>query len=63
MKQRERGEKASARKWECVQLSHHKDIGRTIEEWESKGWMLHTYSSAQVRPSEINHYLLFNREE
>jgi len=48
--------------WECVQVNHHNDIGKTIEDWERKGWRLHTYSCAQLRGSEINHYLLFERK-
>jgi len=69
MKQRKRGEgeektdKASVRRWECVQLDHHKDIGRKIEEWESNGWMLFTYTCAQFQNTAINHYLLFLKEE
>ncbi len=50
------------RKWECVQLSHHKEIGRTVEEWESKGWVLFTYTCAQLQNAAINHYLLFTKE-
>ena len=48
--------------WECVQVNHHHDIGATIQAWERKGWQLHTYSAAQLRGSEINHYLLFKHE-
>ena len=44
-----------------MQLSHHKDIGKTIEEWQRKGWHLHTYQ-AQGSPAIVNHYLLFERE-
>jgi hypothetical protein len=25
------------KKWECVQVGHHKDVGKTIEEWEKNG--------------------------
>ena len=58
---RKKGERS--RKWECVQVNHHGNVGKTIEEWEMKGWCLHTYSAAQLRGSEINHYLLFERED
>jgi hypothetical protein len=51
------------KKWECVQVNHHNNVGKTIEEFESRGWSLHTYSAAQFRGSEINHYLLFERNE
>lgn len=47
--------------WECIQVNHHRDVGETIREWQQKGWSLHTYSAAQLRGSEINHYLLFER--
>ena len=48
-------------RWECVQLDHHKEIGRTIEEWESNGWVLFTYTCAQLQNTAINHYLLFTK--
>jgi hypothetical protein len=48
--------------WECVQVNHHKHIGEMIGKWEKGGWQLHTYSCANYRGSEINHYLLFKRE-
>jgi len=53
---------SNLKRWECVQVNHHKSIGQTIEEWEKNGWSLHTYTAAQLRGSEINHYLLFERE-
>ena len=49
------------KQWECVLVGHHSNVGRPIEEFESKGWKLHTYSAAQLRGSEINHYLLFEK--
>ena len=49
------------KQWECVQVNHHKNVGQVIQEWESNGWTLHTYSTAQFRGSEVNHYLLFNK--
>ena len=51
------------KKWECIQVNHHRNVGETIEEWEKNGWSLHTYACSQLRGSEINHYLLFEREE
>jgi hypothetical protein len=50
------------KEWECVQVSHHKDIGKTIEEWQRKGWRLHTYQ-ATGSPTAVNHYLLFEKGE
>ena len=49
------------KEWECIQLGHHKDIGRIIEKMEMDGWKLHTYQ-AQGTPTLVNHYLLFERE-
>ena len=52
------------KEWECVALGHHKNVGKTIEDWENAGWSLHTYSAAQMRPGiEIIHYLLFKKGE
>ena len=51
------------KEYECVQVDHHKKIAEVIEEYQKKGWRLHTYTCAQFRPGlEINHYLLFERE-
>ena len=49
------------KEWECVQVNHHKNVGKTIEEWQRNGWRLHTYQ-AQGSPTIVNHYLLFERE-
>ena len=51
------------RRWECVQVGHHNEIGRKIEEWESNGWVLFTYTCSQFQNIAINHYLLFVKEE
>ncbi len=55
------GKTERGRRWECVKVGHHKDIGRTIGEWEKNGWRLHTYQ-AQGSPTMVNHYLLFVKE-
>jgi hypothetical protein len=34
------------KEWECVQVSHHKNIGKTIEEWQKNGWQIHTYQAS-----------------
>ena len=50
------------KKWECVAVGHHKDLGKVIEDWEKAGWNLHTYTAAQMRPGlEIINYLLFEK--
>ena len=49
--------------WECVQVNHHKNVGKIIEEYQRKDWKLHTYTTAQFRGSEVNHYLLFQKNK
>jgi hypothetical protein len=55
------------KEWKCVEIKHHKDIGRTIEEYERKGWRLHTYQTAGMGAGpmayNVNHYLLFEKGE
>jgi len=46
----------------CVQIGHHKDIGKTIEEWQKKGWRLNSYQAVGT-PTIVNHYLLFEKGE
>ena len=45
---------------EFAQVRHHKDVAVTIEEWQRKGWRLHTYQAAGDTTA-INHYLLFEK--
>ena len=49
-------------KWECVEVSHHRNVGGTIEKWEENGWTLFSYTAAG-NPGAISHYLLFMRSE
>jgi hypothetical protein len=50
------------KEWKCLQIKHHKNVGKTIEEWQKNGWCLHAYSCAQVSiGAEAYHYLLFKR--
>ena len=51
------------KEWECVQVGHHKNVGKTIEEWQKNGWRLHAYQATGPYMGEINHYLLFERGE
>jgi hypothetical protein len=41
------------KEWECVQVSHQRDVGKTIEEWQKKGWLLHTYQATGT-PTAVN---------
>jgi len=49
------------KEWECVQVGHHKDVGKTIEEWQKNGWRLHTYQATGIG-MDVKHYLLFEKE-
>ncbi|WGM89322.1 MAG: hypothetical protein NUK63_10515 [Candidatus Bathyarchaeum tardum] len=49
--------------WECVQVKHQKSVGQVIKEYQSNGWSLHTYSTAQLCGSEVNYYLLFEKSK
>jgi len=51
------------KEYECVQVSHHKNIGEVVEEYQGKGWHLHTYACAApyLAGGPVNHYLLFER--
>ena len=57
-----RKKKEEKMKWECVEVSHHKNVGGTVEEWEKSGWNLYSYTAAGYGTA-INHYLLFVRSE
>jgi len=53
------------KEYKCVEVKHHKDIGNVIEEYQSKGWHLHTYQTAGMGAGpmayNVNHYLLFEK--
>jgi hypothetical protein len=50
------------KEYECVQVGHHKDVGKTIEEWQKKGWRLHSYQASGLSTG-VFHYLLFEKGE
>lgn len=50
------------KEYECVQIGHHKEIGKTIAEWQMRGWRLHSYEAVGT-PTMVNHYLLFETGE
>lgn len=54
------------KEWECAQVDNHKDVGKTIEQWQRNGWHLYTYQTAGMGAGpmayKVNHYLLFERE-
>jgi hypothetical protein len=53
------------KEYECVEVGHHKDVARTIGEYQSKGWSLHSYQTAGMGAGpmayKVNHYLLFEK--
>jgi len=53
--------------YECVEVKHHKDVGKKIEEYERNGWHLHTYQTAGMGAGPmsyiVNHYLLFEKDK
>jgi len=55
------------KEWKCVEVNHHKDVGKTIEEWQRNGWHLHTYQTAGMGAGpmayNVKHYLLFEKDE
>ena len=54
------------KEYECVEVGHHKDVGKTIGEYQGRGWRLHTYQTAGMGAGpmayKVNHYLLFERD-
>ena len=55
------------KEYECVEVLQHKDIGKTIAEYQKNGWYLHTYQAAGLSggpiKSFVNHYLLFEKDK
>ena len=53
------------KKWKCVLVGNHKNVGKVIEEWENIGWHLNTYTCAGNATITLgtNHYLLFEKGE
>ncbi len=52
------------KEWKCIQVGHHDEVGKAIQEWETAGWLLHTYCATGLGSyRNVNHYLLFYRGE
>ena len=49
------------KKYECIEVRHHRDVAGAIDEMQKKGWTLRTYTAAG-QPTAINHYLLFEKD-
>ena len=51
------------KEYRCIQVGNHRDIADAIEEYQNRGWLLHTYqASSRGTFPEVLHYLLFERE-
>lgn len=48
------------KRWRCVLVRSHKDMGDVIEDMQKDGWRFNTYQ-ATGRDIWINHYLLFEK--
>ncbi len=54
--------RGTMKEYECVEVSHHNEIAKKIEEYIMQGWRLHTYqATAQGSMPIVVHYLLFER--
>ena len=54
------------KKWVCIKVGHHGNVAEVIENYEAKGWHLHTYQTAGMGGAmnyTVNHYLLFEKDE
>jgi hypothetical protein len=55
---------AELKEYECVEVKNHKDVGKTIEQWQKNGWHLHTYTCTQYGiGGDVHHHLLFEKDE
>ena len=63
----ENGGDGKLKNYECIEVRHHRDVAKTIEEYDRNGWHLHTYQTAGMgaRPMSyiVVHYLLFERDK
>lgn len=62
----EKGDVSKLKEYECVEVKHHRDIGKVIAEYQRDGWRLHTYQAAGVDSGPmftVSHYLLFERDK
>ena len=53
------------KEYECVLVDHHNKVCRAVNEYQKKGWHLHTYPAAgNANPAlGTNHYLLFEKDQ
>jgi hypothetical protein len=49
----------------CIEVKHHKDISKTLEEYQQQGWRLHTYQATATMvglAAIVSHYLLLEKD-
>ncbi len=52
------------KEYDCIEVKHHKDVGKAIEQWQKNGWRLHTYNCTQYGiGGDVHHHLLFEKGE
>lgn len=52
--------------YKCIMVKNHEEISNVIDDYQGKGWQLHTYQTVGswsfIMSYSINHYLLFERK-
>ena len=60
-----KGGNRKLKEYECVEVKHHKDISKIIEQYQRDGWSRNTYQTAGMGAGpmayNVNHYLLFEK--
>jgi len=52
------------KEYECIEVKRHKNVGKTIKDWQKNGWRLPTYTSTQYGiGGDVNHHLLYEKAE
>jgi len=50
--------------YKCVEVKHHRNIDSVIEDYQNKGWHLHTYQATSIGIFPVVlHYLLFEKSK
>ncbi len=50
--------------FKCVEVKHHRNIDSVIEDYQKKGWYLHTYQATSIGIFPVVlHYLLFEKSK
>jgi hypothetical protein len=51
------------KEYTCIELKHHKEIAKTLEEYQKQGWRLNTYQVAGIgMGGNASHYLLLEKD-